>query len=252
MLIAAAPDSGRVFPVAEADLEMRAIAEGLVGGSAAAAERHAVANFVREAVGGDHRYPTAHPQRPADALRRILGHADGFRQLRLERRVTAAFEGHEPAGGAVADLANEIGAHLRVLGALHLVPHLAVRIAEARPGTERLGVRQRVRRPLEHLSLLEIRCAARGFRAIEADLLVGTVAEGLGGGVPAATERVGVLRREGLALDPFLGAALAIRANGLPAERYGPRDEVRPVLRYHHLRLSDRVRHVAPPAVRRR
>src|SRR6516162_11642960 len=98
MLIAAVPDSGRRFPVAEADLHVRAVAEGLVGGSAAAAERHAIAHFVREAVGGDDRYAAAHPQRPAHVLRRILDHPDGSRQLGLERRVTAALEGDEPAG----------------------------------------------------------------------------------------------------------------------------------------------------------
>src|SRR6516162_4301619 len=108
MLIAVAPDDTRLLPVAEADLVVRAVAEGLVGGGAAAAERHAVAHLVGEAVCGDHRYPTAHPQRPAHPLRGILDHADRFRQRRLERRAALALPGHEPSRGAIADLADEV------------------------------------------------------------------------------------------------------------------------------------------------
>src|SRR6516225_2520501 len=136
MLIAVAPDDTRLFPVAEADLEVRAVAEGLVGGGAAAAERHAVAHLVGKAVGGDHRYPTTQPQRPAHPLRRVLDHTDRLRQRRLDRRAALALPGDEPSGGAVTDLADQIGPYLGVLGALHLVPDLPVGVAEACSGTE--------------------------------------------------------------------------------------------------------------------
>src|SRR5215472_16098673 len=97
MLIAVTPDDCRLFGVAETDPEVRAVAEGLVFGSAAAAERHAVAHFVREAIGPHQRYPTAQPQRPAHLLRRILGHTDRLGQLRLDGRAALALPGDEPA-----------------------------------------------------------------------------------------------------------------------------------------------------------
>src|SRR5215469_7689791 len=126
----------RLLRVAEADPEVRAVAEGLVGGGAAAAERHAVAHLVGEPVGGHHRYATAQPQWPAHPLRRILDDTDRLGQHRLERRAALALPGDESSGGAVTDLTDKIGPYLRVLRALDLVPHLAVGVAETCPGTE--------------------------------------------------------------------------------------------------------------------
>src|SRR5262249_19331558 len=148
------------------------------------------------------------PQRPAHLLRGVLDHADRHRQPVLDRLATRAVPGDQPSRGAVVDLADEHRAYLGILGALHLTPHLAVRVAEARKRTQRLRVAQCHRRSLEQLRLLAIGRAARRLRAVEADLVVRAVAEGLVMRVPAATERVAGLRGERIALAPLLGAAL--------------------------------------------
>ncbi len=51
---------------------VRSIAERFVLGSAAAAQRHAIADFVGLTIGADERDAPAHPKRTAALLRRIL------------------------------------------------------------------------------------------------------------------------------------------------------------------------------------
>src|SRR5580704_16949199 len=106
----------------------------------------------------------------------------------LDRLAARAVPGHEPSRGAGIDLTHEHLTHLRLVGALHLIPHLPVRIAEAREGAQALRVRQRHRRALHELRLLAVGFAARALGAIEADLLMAAVAEGLVPGMAAATQ----------------------------------------------------------------
>src|SRR5215831_11246602 len=130
MLMAGTLDSSPLFTVAEADLEVRAVAEGLVGGGAAAAKRHPVTYLVGEAVGGDHRDSATQPQRTAHLLGGLLDHPDRARQRRLDRCAARALPGDQPPRGTVTHLPKKVGAHRRVIGPGDLVPHLAVRYAE--------------------------------------------------------------------------------------------------------------------------
>src|SRR5207244_12384766 len=98
--------------------------------------------------------------------------------------------------------------------------HLPVRIEEARGRTRCLRVRERQGGSFQDLRLFAIRGAAGGFGAVEADLLVGAVAERLGFRLAAPAELVRLLRGDCLALPPLLRAALAVGDDGLPGERH--------------------------------
>jgi hypothetical protein len=74
------------------------------------------------------------------------------------------------AGRTIADLPEKIRAYLRVVGAFDLAPDLAIRIAETGEGAEMLGIHERkFRGAILDLSLLRVRFAARGLRAVEAN-----------------------------------------------------------------------------------
>src|SRR3982074_288392 len=65
------------------------------------------------------------------------------------------------------------------VGTLDLVPDLSVRIAKTCARAQRLRVRERQGGSFQDLRLFAIRCAAGGFGAREAHLVVGAVAERL-------------------------------------------------------------------------
>src|SRR6202007_2925097 len=111
-----------------------------------------------------------------------------------------ALPGDEPPRRTVTHLPKEVGPYRRVIGPGDLVPDLAVRYAEVRPGTEHLRVGQVVCGALQNLRLAAVGLSARGLGAIETNFLVGAIAEGLGPRMAAAAERVARPGREGLTL----------------------------------------------------
>src|SRR5579863_889059 len=70
--------------IAELHGGVRAVAEGLVLGGAAATHRHAIAHLVGVAVSGDERNATPQPQRTTDLLRRVFDEAYRNRQRMLD------------------------------------------------------------------------------------------------------------------------------------------------------------------------
>src|SRR5208282_1885933 len=86
-----------------------AVAERLVPGLAAAAERDAVAQLVGKAVPGDHGDSAAQPERAAALLRRVLDQADRDRQFRLQGLPRRLVPSHQAAGRAVCHLPDEAG-----------------------------------------------------------------------------------------------------------------------------------------------
>ena len=116
----------------------------------------------------------------------------------------------------------------RLVGARDLVPHAAGWVAEMAERAQAPRIRKRQRRSLEHVSLFEIRLAARGLGAVEADRPVCAIAERLRARMPASAQRVGVPHFERLTLLPALRLALRVGDNGLSGQwraavtMYGP------------------------------
>jgi hypothetical protein len=111
---------------------MRPVTEGLVCGSAATAESHAIPQFVSLAIGANERYPSAHPQRAAAILRRVLHHSDRVRKFWFNWLASFFVDRNQTASGAASDLTDKVRACLFIAGSFHLVPNSTVRIAKTR------------------------------------------------------------------------------------------------------------------------
>ena len=73
--------------------------------------------------------------------------------------------GHQAPRGTVVHLTDELFTHPGVVGLLHLVPHLAVGVTEAREGAERHPVGVRPSGPHQPRRQLTIGVAASGLGA---------------------------------------------------------------------------------------
>src|SRR2546423_14522698 len=116
--------------------------------------------------------------------------------------------GGDAARGTGVDLAEDRRPQPGVVSTLDLVPHLSVRIAEARARTQRLRVREREGGSFQDLRLFAIRGAKGRFGAVEADLPMGAVAERLGLRLAAAAELGRLPSGQPLAPPPLLRLAL--------------------------------------------
>src|SRR5438094_98792 len=99
--------SRRDHAVVEAEARVAAVAEGLVRGDAAAAQRDAVADLVPLAVGRLDRDAALHEERPAAPERRVLDDADGGFELVLDGLARLVVVDHETAGGAMVRFADD-------------------------------------------------------------------------------------------------------------------------------------------------
>ena len=120
----------------------------------------------------------------------------------------------------------------------HLVPDLAVGIAEAREGAEALHVREGHVSAFHGFCLFQIGFVARGLGALEAVLGVGAIAEGFVAGVAATAEGVALIHLIALALLPALGATFPVGDDGLLVERHAAGDHIGSVLGHHHPGLA--------------
>src|SRR5258705_9324905 len=123
-------------------------------------------------------------------------------------------------------------------GPLDERPDLAASVAETRERAEVLGIAQRQRRSVVRLRLSRERRPARSCRAVEADSCMAVIAERLRVRRAAATQRVDPVRVERSSLHPVPRDTLAVGSNHLNGERHASRDEIRTVLRDHHLVLA--------------
>src|SRR5260370_19725287 len=161
----------------------------------------------------------------------------------LDRLAGRSIPDHEAPRRTVVDLPQESRPPPGVLSTLDLVPHLSVRIAEARARTQLLRVRERERRTFQDLRLFAIRSAGGGLGAVETDLLMGAVAERLGFRLAAPAELVRILGGECVALPPLLRLALAVGDDGLLGERHVAAHQVGAVVRDDHPRARTELRH---------
>lgn len=167
-----------------------AVAEWLVLGCAAPAERDAVAYFVGKAVGGDDGDAAAQPQWPATFLGRVFDQPDGNRELRFDRLAGGLVPGYQPTRRAIANLPDEHGADGGVVGFTDLVPYLAVRVAEAPECAQVFRVGERHAGAIQGFGLFKIGLATGHLGPIKTDLGMAAVAERLFPGSTAAAERV--------------------------------------------------------------
>src|ERR1035441_5417985 len=107
------------------------VTEGLVFGSAATAESHAIPQFVGLAIGTNERYPTAHPQRAAAIPRRVLHHSDRVRKLWFNWLAGLYVYRNQTTRGAASYLTYKFRTHLFIVGSFYLVPNLTVWISKA-------------------------------------------------------------------------------------------------------------------------
>src|SRR5437660_12573908 len=108
----------------------------------------------------------------------------------LDRLAARPIPGDEASRGTVVDLAEESRPQPGVVSTLDLVPHLSVRIAEARARTQRLRVREREGGSFQDLRLFAIRGTGGGFGAVEDDIRVGADSARLGFHFTATAEVV--------------------------------------------------------------
>lgn len=139
---------------------------------------------------------------------------------------------NEPACRAIADLPNEHGAYLRIVGAADLIPHFPIGIAKASERAEALCVGERQHGSVEGLGLVQIRLTACGLGAVEPDLGMGAVAIRLGAGLTATAQSIFLPRRVAMALRPAFGIAVRIRGDDLFCQRHVPGDDVGAILRH--------------------
>src|SRR5664280_860157 len=107
------------------------VTEGFVLGSAATAESHAIPQFVGFAIGTKERDPSAHPQRAAAILRRVLHHSDRVRKLWFNSLASLFVYRNQTTRGAASYLMYKLRTYSFVVGSFHLVPNSPVRIAKA-------------------------------------------------------------------------------------------------------------------------
>src|ERR1700722_20659699 len=124
---------------------------------------------------------------------------------------------------------------VRIVGFIDETPHLSMRVAEARESTQCFQVRERHGGALHDLGLFLIGFPARGFGAVEFYFCVRTIAERLFRTMPAAAQRVAVLRGVYAPRNPFDRFARCIPPDGLLAQRERAGDHVGPIFRYLHL-----------------
>ena len=110
---------------------MCSVTEGFVFGSAATAESHAIPQFVGLAIGANERYPSAHPQRAAAILRRVLHHSDRLRKLWFNWLASLFVYRNQTARGAASYLTYKLRTYSFIVGFFYLVPNLTVWIAKA-------------------------------------------------------------------------------------------------------------------------
>src|ERR1700680_3173748 len=198
---------------------MRAVAEGLVLRRPAAAQRHAVAHFVLEAVGADDLDPAAQPYRSQAYIDRVFHESDRGRVRWLQRLAGRVVPSHQPSRGTVAGLTLKMHARRAIVRFVDEVPHRTVGIAEAAGRAQALDIRQRHRRSLHELCLLAVRRTIRGFAAVKSNPLVRVVAERLVRAVAAAAKSVLRLVRMFLPVLPLHRLAGAIGPDNLLAKR---------------------------------
>ena len=97
----------------------------------------------------------------------------------LDRTPGGFVPSYQSTGRTIVDLPNEHCSHRRVIGMRDLRPHFSIRITETGGRTQPLGIGQPQRGSIERLCLVEIGGAAGGFGAIEVNLRVCAVANGL-------------------------------------------------------------------------
>src|SRR5256885_2192252 len=166
----------------------------------------------------------------------------------LDRLAALPIPGDEAPRGTVVDLSQESRPQRGVVSTLDLVPHLSVRIAEARARTQRLRIREREGGSFQDLRLFAIRGTGGGFGAVEADLRVGAVAERLGFRLTAPAQLVRLPSGQCLALPPLLRLARVIGDDGLLGERHAAAHQVGTVARDDHPGARAGLRHRGPPS----
>jgi hypothetical protein len=112
--------------------------------------------------------------------------------------------GTQAAARAVPRLLLDQARHIRLIALEHQVPHAAFGIAEARKCAQRFCVVKHQGRALDVFGLNVVWLAAGRFGAVKANPLVRAVTKRLGGGLPAATQRIAVRGwpGDGLAFPP--------------------------------------------------
>src|SRR5882672_397674 len=108
--------------------------------------------------------------------------------MRLDRFARIALLSDEAAGGAVSGFVHDELARGGLIRFAHQVPHLTVRIAEARERAQTLRVLQHDAGPLEALGLRLVRFAARRLGPVEVDLVMRPITERGVARLPAAAE----------------------------------------------------------------
>ncbi len=214
----------------EFDRSVRTVAKRLVLRLTAPAERHPIARLVGNAVGGGRCDPAAQPNRSATVFCGIFDQPDRNRQVALERPWCRFVPGDEAPGRTIIDLLEKRRADFRIVGARHLPPHFAVRIAEARKGAETFCIGEHHCGSFDGLRLLDVRFAVRRLGAVEADLGMGAVAERLVVRMSAPAQRVFLRRWKRSALPPRLRATVRIGADCLLRQRHAAGDDVGTVL----------------------
>ena len=111
-----------------------AVAQGLIGAFAAAAQRYAVTHFIGLTVRGFHPDTAPDPDGAEAAAFRVLDEADGRGEMRFDW-IVFVIPGYQPSGRTIAGF---LDGHLFVGGLIRMfreVPGAFAAVAKARPGT---------------------------------------------------------------------------------------------------------------------
>lgn len=205
--------------VGEALIHVGGIAEGLVGGAAAAAEGVAVALLVLEAIGAVERHAASDEQGAADPFAGILQDDDAGVEFLLENRAVGVAAVGQAPGGAVPRGGDGLGFQGTAFCLLGERPDVAV-LAVAEAGVGAAVVIEEVEgRPLVDLGPVGVGRPLSGLGPVEADALVGAVAEGLMVRSAAAAEAVFFLDLVVLHMVVFKVMAIGGGDDGVLAER---------------------------------
>lgn len=110
---------------------VRTVAERLVLRRAAAAQSHAVAYLVFEAIGANQLHSATQPYRPRAAPGRVFDQCNRWLMLRLDRLVGRVVPCHQPPRRAIAGLADKMLACRWVVRFTDKIPYPSMRIAKA-------------------------------------------------------------------------------------------------------------------------
>lgn len=217
---------------------MAAVTERPVEGMAAPAEGNPVPSLVRDPLLRYDRDPTLHPERPVQTFHRVLHHADGQPESRLNLRTGLLIPHNEASRRAVPGLLDRDPPLLRIGRLLDQAPDPARPIAETGRRTENESICQSQTGSRELLGKAQVWLMARMLETDETDLLMNPVTEGFGLRPPATAEDVFIGSRVFLFLVSVGRETVRVEHDALDGKGNSSRYAGRTVMTYPDLGIA--------------